>query len=198
MTRGSDDYSLFKGLVFWGSEHLPKDLVISLGEIRQWAIDQELIWDDEAQFVASERIEELKKHFTTEHELSILIHLYTDDLGKLAYAEYPYLPIKSLIKMDQQIEIVYWEIIPSVWASDGSVKEYGQVNLGFWIPNTSDEFCSVSNAKMVVQRFLGLYNNMSKDFERYKLPNGVLSAQVEGNVKAKFFKNGRNFDVELS
>ncbi|MCK4486716.1 MAG: hypothetical protein KAU38_08150 [Desulfobacterales bacterium] len=54
--QDSADYDLFTGLVFWGSEHLPKDLVISLGDIRQWAIDQQLIWDDEAQFVASERI----------------------------------------------------------------------------------------------------------------------------------------------
>jgi hypothetical protein len=147
--------------------------------------------------VASERIEELKRHFNAEHELSILIHLYINYAGKLAYAEYPYIPIKSLIKMDRQIEIVYWEIIPLVWDSDGNAKEYGQVNLGFRIPTTSDEFCSESNAKMVVQGFLDLFNNMSRHFERHKRPNGSLYAQIDGDLKAKFFKHGRYFDVEL-
>ena len=198
MQQGPDDYGLFSGLVFWGSEHLPRDLVISLGDIRQWAIDQQLIWDAEAQFVVSERIEELRKHFTPEHELSILIHLYIDDSGKLAYAEYSYLPIKSLIKMGQQIEIVYWEMMPSVWTSDGSVKEYGEIHLGFWIPNIGDEFCSVSTAKLVIERFQNLYQHMSKDFDKKKLDNGVLCAEVDGEIKAKFFKSGRFFDVELS
>jgi len=44
--------------------------------------------------------------------------------------------------MDQQVEVVYWGMIPYVWDSDGIVKEYGQVHLDFWIPNVSDEFCS--------------------------------------------------------
>ncbi|MHA2278617.1 MAG: hypothetical protein ACXAC2_22800 [Candidatus Kariarchaeaceae archaeon] len=198
MKQNSDDYSLFSGLVLWGSEHLPQDLFFSLGDIRQWAVDHQLIWDTEAQFVASERIDGLSKHFTPEHKLSIHIHLYIDDTGNLAYAEYPYLPIKSLIKMDQQVEVVYWEMMPSVWDSDWSVKEFGEVHLGFWIPNVSDEFCSVSTAKLIVERFHELYHDSSKPFERKTLDKGVLYVEVNEDVKARFFKSGRLFDVELS
>lgn len=198
MHQNTDDYGLFSGLVFWGSEHLPRDLVISLGDIRQWAVDQRLIWDAEAQFLVADRIKELRKHFTPEHKLSILINLYIDNSGELTYAEYPYLPIKSLLKMEQQIEIVYWEIIPSVWTSDGSVKEYGHVHLGFWIPNIGNEFCSVSAAKLVVERFQKLYQHVLNDFDKKRLDNGVLCAEVNGEIKAKFFKSGRFFDVELT
>ncbi len=40
---------LFWGMVFWGSEHLPGDVVLTLNEIRRWAFDQGLIADPDSQ-----------------------------------------------------------------------------------------------------------------------------------------------------
>lgn len=199
MKNASYDYNLFSGLVFWGSEYLPGDITLSINSIRKWAVEQKLIWDVEDQLIASERIEELSKHFLSEDKLSILIHLYKDPSGNLNYAEYPYLSIRSLIKKGKNIKIVYWEIIPSVWSADGRIKEYGEVHFGFWYPGIGgDEFCSVSNAKLVVRKFYELYHELSNNYDKKILNNGVLSIEVDGDIKAKFFKTGRLFDVELN
>jgi len=198
MNKHSYDRGLFSGLVFWGLESFPRDLIISLDSIRKWAIEQKLIWDLEAQLLGSERIEQLSKHFVPGDKLSILIHLYKEPSGNIGYAEYPYLPIRSLIRRGETVEIVYWEMRPSVWDSDGNVKAYGEVRFGFWYPNVGDEFCSASNAKLIAERFHKFYHDPSTHYERKTLDNGVLSVEVDGDVKGRFFKSGRFFDVELS
>jgi len=199
MMRLDNEYALFSGLVFWGSEFLPKDIIPSLGNIREWVFRQELIWDTESQLVASERIGVLTEQFTCEDELAILIHLYEDSPGNLNYLEYPYLSVKSLIRRAEEIEVVYWRMISTTWDSDGSATGYGEVHFGFRYPGIDgDEFCSVSNAKLVVKKFHDLFRQLPGTYEKNALSTGVLDIEVDGDVKAKFFKSGRLFDVELT
>jgi len=198
MERNSNEHTLFSGLVFWGSEFLPDNIILSLDSIREWAFEQKLIWDVEAQLMASERIQALSEHFVFEDKLAVLIHLYKE-AGNLCYLEHPYLPIKSLIKKAKEAEIVYWQMIPTVWMPDGSIKDYGEVRLGFWYPGISgEEFCSASTAKLVVKKFNDLFHQLSDIYGKNMLSNGVLDIEVDGDVKAKFFKTGRLFDVELT
>ena len=198
MKQSSNEYSLFSGLVFWGSELLPENIILSLDSIREWAFEQKLIWDVEAQLMASERIEALSEHFVFEDKLAILIHLYKEP-GNLCYLEHPYLPIKSLIKKAKEVEIVYWQMRPTVWNADSSVEDYGEVHFGFWYPDISgEEFCSASTAKLVVKKFNDLFHRLSEVCGENILSNGILDIEVDGDVKAKFFKTGRLFDVELT
>ncbi|GAF97444.1 unnamed protein product, partial [marine sediment metagenome] len=121
---------LFSGFVLWGLEFLPKDIILSLENIRNWAIESKLIDDSEFQFITSERVDNLRKHFSYEDELQILISLYKEDPENLNYLEYPFIPIKTLIKKSKEISIVYWQMIPTIWNPDGSINDYGEVHLG--------------------------------------------------------------------
>jgi len=61
------------GFVIWGSEHLPEDLPLDLDEIRRWAIESGLIFE-EGQLLTGERVEKLKAVFTKE-EVRVAISL---------------------------------------------------------------------------------------------------------------------------
>ena len=198
MQQNSGERGLFSGLVFWGSEFLPRDLILSPDSIRKWASDQKLIWDVEAQLMASERMGELEKHFSSEDKLFLLIHLYKDDFGNLSYMEYPFLPVKSVIRRAREVEIVYWRIMPCAWDAEGKAKEYGEVQFGFWYPGiNADEFCSISDAKLIVKKFHELYQRLSDNYAPKVLDKGTLEIEVNGKMEARFFKSGRLFDVEL-
>ncbi len=195
----SNPESLFSGLVFWGSEFLPQDIAPSLREIREWAIRQGLIWDAESQLLSRERAKSLEEHFVHEDELGILIHLYKDSSGNLCYLEYPYLTVKSLIKRGEEVQIVYWQMIPTIWNADGSVAGYGEVHFGFWYPGViGEEFCSTSYAKLVVRRFSDLFHQLSGAYNKRTLSDGVLDIEVDGDVKARFSKAGRLFAVDFT
>lgn len=194
----SRNNDLLSGLVFWGSEYFPGDLKLMLRDIRQWALKNKMIWDPEAQLIGEERLEELNKHFVPEDELFILIHLYKDEKDNLCYLEYPYLPVKTLIKKSTQIQIVYWRILPNSFYADGTPENYGELQFGFWYPNIiGEEFASMSNAKLVVKKFFDLYQALSGDYEKKLMVKGTLDITVDGSIKAKFFKTGRLFDVEI-
>jgi len=197
MPEGPKQHPLFTGMVFWGSELLPKDVTISLDSIRQWALKQKLIWD-EAQLITLERIDILREHFVPQDGLAILINLYTDSAGKLNYLELPYIPGRTLIKKAVQIQMIYWQMVPTVWSGDGTLTDYGEVRFGFWYPKIEgEEFASTSTGRLVVQKFNSFLGHLSEGYERKVLSSGILDIQVNGNVRAEFFKTGRLFDVEL-
>jgi len=198
MSDKSLNYDLFSGLVFWGSEYLPHDVILSLSDIRKWAFKKKMIWEPESQLIGKERLDELNKHFVSEDQLSILFHLYKDDKNNLCYLEYPYMSVKTLIKKDKQIEIVYWQLLPKLWDAGGTPKNYEELHFSFWYPDIpNDEFVSMSFAKLIVKKYYDLYQNLSNEYETKILNNGTLDITVNGAIKAKFFKTGRLFDVEL-
>ena len=190
---------LFSGLMPWGAEHLPKDMFLTLNNIRGWALQKALILDPELQLLSPERIQILAEHFVPEDKLSVLIHLYEDSEGNLTYLEHPHLPIRSLIKRATRVDLVYWTMRPTLRSADGDEKGYGEVRIGFWYPGvTTEEFCSVSNARLVVEKFAALYDRLSDSYPSSVLENGALDITVDGDVKARFFKSGRLFDVEFT
>ena len=206
--------NLFQGLVLWGSEFLPKDICPTLEDIREWAGKQNLIWD-EAQIITPERVNVLRKHFLPEDGLAILIHLYKDTEGKLNYLEQPFIPVRTLIKKQKEVDLVYWQLRSTATDSQGNVQEFGEVRFGFWYPNIeTEEFISMSNAKMVCQKFFEMFQKLSKYYKAQKIKEEklvrsshnminkisehILDIEVDGDVKAKFFKVGRFFDVELT
>jgi len=73
------------GFVIWGSEHLPEDLPLDLGEIRRWAIESGLVFD-EGQLLTGERLEKLRTVFTKE-EVRVVIIIGRDKEG--LYLEQP-------------------------------------------------------------------------------------------------------------
>lgn len=191
--------SVFSGLMLWGSEYLPDDILLSVNNIRGWALQKALVLEPELQLLSPERIQILAEHFVPEDKLSILICLYEDSEGNLTYLEHPHLPIRSLIKRGTHVDVVYWTMRPTLRSADGDVKGYGEVRIGFWYPGvTTEEFCSVSNARLVVEKFAALYDRLSASYPSSVLENGALNITVEGDVKARFFKSGRLFDVEFT
>jgi len=198
MSYKSLNYDLFSGLVFWGSEYLPDEVILSLSDIHKWAFKKKMILEPESQLIGKERLNELSKHFVSEDQLSILVYLYKDDKNNLCYLEYPYMPVKTLIKKVKQIEIVYWQLLPKLWDANSTPKNYEELHFGFWYPDIlSDEFASMSFAKLVVKKFYDLYQNLSNEYETKILNNGTLDITVDGAIKAQFFKTGRLFNVEL-
>jgi len=190
------------GFVIWGSEHLPEDLPLDLNEIRRWAIESGLVFD-EGQLLTGERVEKLKTVFT-EEELRVAIIIERNKEG-LMYLEQPYVPLSALVKRGVLVELVWWRLMPKSWDSSG-VREYGTVRFGFWLPREvggeafAEEFVSESAAKNVVEKFAALtkslVNELPPDFVK-RLSDGSIDVTVDGAVRARFFKAGRRFDVEF-
>ena len=192
-------YKLFSGLVFWGSEFLPRDIVPSLDETRRWAFKEGLVWEPEAQLITPERAEDVGKLFGVEDRLFVLVQIYRNDKGELNYLEYVYVSVATLIKKGIEISLVWWRMIDRIWDSAKTREKYGGVRFGFWLPESSEEFCSESLGKLVVEKFEELSGKIDPNcYEVKKLSEGILNIEVDGDVKARFFKRGRSFDVEFS
>jgi len=169
---------LFSGLVVLRESFnfIPHDLPRDIDKIRDWAFKQGLIID-EFQIIDSEREKELSKIFQSE-ELLIAVHVYKATKDFLDYAEYPYVPLKTLIKKKMQIDLTSWRVNTS------------KVEFCFWYDDIEELFYSISNAKRIVKKFYEL----SKKLKHYEIEKEI---KILGNIQARFFKNGRCFDVEF-
>lgn len=188
----------FHGLVtFAGFEFMPKDVPMGVNEIREWAMKQGLITDTEFQLLHQKKIQKLSKCFSSQDELLVAIAIHEDSEKKF-YMEYPYVPVKTLIKKGNDIQIVYWSMRPTSRTLEGKIVEYGEVSFGFWYLECSEELCTISNAKKVAAKFDELYAKLADEYETKLLKDGVKDISVDGDIRAKFFKEGRYFDVNLS
>ena len=199
MSKKALDYSLFSGLMIWGSEYLPDNIFFEINAIRKWAFEKKMLSESEGQFIGKQRLSELHNHFTPKDGLYLLIHLYQNENGDLCYLEYPYFPVKLLIKREKQVDIVYWKVKPTIWDSSGNPINYTEIYFGFWYPGIdAEEFTSMSTSKSIVAKFHDLYKELSTDYETKTLKDGTLDITVDGAIKAKFLRIGRAFDVTLS
>ncbi len=197
MKKKKPDYSIFSRMAFWGSEYLPKNLGYSINDIREWACKNKMIWEFEAQFITDERLYELYNYFKPEDELFVLINVYQDEKGKLNYMEYPYIQVKTLIKQQVQIEVVYWQLGPKI-TNTGIRREFDELRFGFWYPGfTGHEIASASFGKVVFKKFFDLFDSLQNEYDTKVLPNGFTEIVVDGAIEAKFFKTGRLHDVDL-
>ena len=188
----------FRSIVFFeGGEHLPDDIVFSLGEIRDWAVRSGFVSEPDFQLLVQDRVAEVVKVVTPGDELGVAIAVSHRN-GKLEYFEYPFLSVRSLIKRGTDISMVYWKVIPTQWDPRGRATVFGEVKFGFWVSGCSDEFCSVSTATQVVPKFVAEMEKLASKFPVVDKSQGAREITVDGAVLARFLKQGRSFHVVLS
>jgi hypothetical protein len=193
----SDEFRFSGFVMYEGVDYLPKDLPIDVGPIRKWAYDNGLIYDYRIQFLAEYRANKLSEVFTLNDEPMLTISI-SEDEGELNYFEYLYLPVKTLIKKNQKIRIAFWKLMPSMWDVERNVTGFGEVRIGFWYPGTHEEIWTISNAIKVIGKFNQLVGEMPENYEKITLSDGTIEVGVVGNLEAKFYKEGKYFDVEFS
>ncbi len=187
-----------RGIVaFEGAEHLPRDIVLSLDKIRDWAMNSGFVSDPKFQLLTGDRVAEVVKVATPGDELSVAIAISNHN-GELEYFEYPFLSVRSLIKRGTGIPIVYWKVIPTQWDPSGNPTVFGEVKFGFWLTGCSDEFCSMSTAARIVPKFVAEMDKLASEFPVKVASQGSRDITVDGAVLATFLKQGRLFDVVLS
>ena len=151
-----------------GDALLPLDSVPAqqdLGKVRDWAIQQGLVTDLD-QLITEEVVEEVSKLFTLEDRLCVGIEIR--DL----YLEYPVVPMQALITKRPSADIVYWAMARNArrpWAFSQEKGYRPGVRFGFWLPGTSVEFVSVSDALLVGRKFQELTDNLSNQYPRVEL-----------------------------
>lgn len=188
----------FSGIVFFiGMEQFPGDILINLGEIRKWALSNGLITDPKFQLLLEDRINTLSSHFKSEDQLQIALAIHQGS-GKPFYFEYPFLPVKSLIRLGKDVELYYWRMIPTRWDLKGNVSYFGEARFGFLFPGCNEEICSLSTAKFIVEKLQRQLVELSNKYQIREFPDGSREITAEGVLLAKFVKNGRNFDILLS
>ena len=98
----------FRGTVFWGYQHLIKDALGDMDKMRKWALKEGAITEPKLQLITQDTITELAKIFNETDELFVLVNINEDSNGKLVYFEYPFVPVKTLIKKNIEIKLAYW------------------------------------------------------------------------------------------
>jgi hypothetical protein len=184
-------------VLFSGTELLPGDLLLDPNEIRQWAMKNGFITDPEFQLLHLEKLQSLSKCLSPEDELLLAIAFHNED-DQAFYMEYPYIPVKSLIRHGTEIQLAYWRMSPTVWNQNREVVQFGQVRFGFWYPGCNEELCSLSTAKRVSAKFNLMLDKLSSVHNIERFEDGSKEIVVDGTLQAKFFKDGRYFDVTLS
>ncbi|MCI0558951.1 MAG: hypothetical protein MN733_10680 [Nitrososphaera sp.] len=193
-----DDKLKFYGFIFFsGYEFLPGDLILTPKALRRWAFEQGLITDPEFQLLLTKRLQELKKCLLPDDKPQIAIAIHQND-GGLSYFEYPYLPLTSLIQRGYEVQIVYWAVEPVSRDKAGSVIDFGEVRFGFWLSDCTEEICSASKAKRIAEKFHQLRTKLRGKYPVKVLHDGSEEITANGDVQAKFFKDGRFFDVQFS
>lgn len=178
-------FQLFKGLSFFdGVEHIPKDIPLSLDVIRDWAVDSGLVFDPD-QYLNEERIADISRLCSAEDNLLIAIAI-SGESHSLIYLEYPYMPVRSLIRRGDVVDLVFWKVTSF------------DVKFAFWISGCTEEFCSESTAARVVPKFADALEKMASAYTIKTFADGSREITVEGDVRATFLKDGRSFDVELT
>lgn len=140
---------------------------------------------DPHQILTKERIVTVSGVCTLQDELLIAIAL-AGEPGSLNYIEYPYLPVRSLVRRGERVDLVFWKIT----ATD--------VKFGFRLTGCTEKFLSESTAVHVVPKFAKALDRLTNTYPVKILSDGSKDITVQGGVGAMFFKNGRSFDVELT
>ena len=188
----------FAGLCFFeGIGYLPGDLMLELGAIRKWAESQGMISEPEFQLMGTNRSKGVFQVWSPDDKLLVAISISISLSGALTYMEYPYVPVRTLIQRKLPIQLVYWSVLPSRWDADGGRLAYGEARFGFWVAGCRDEFCSSSNAKLVVSKFAQLIHSVGDASLINTKTDGALEVTEEGVYVAEFRKAGRQFDVEI-
>ena len=195
----------FHGTVFEGYQYFPEDaLVGDIGTMRKWALKEGAITEPELQLITQDTITELEKVFDKDDELLILVNLNKDDNGKLVYFEYPFVPVKTLIKKGLKIKLVYLTntTVPAQPVNIPASPLALEVKFGFWIDGSKLEYASATSGKLTIQKFDDLFKQLESEYPAKDVSDRVgtikKEIEVDGSVSAVFSKSGRTFDVQLT
>jgi len=188
---------LFHGISFFiGTELLPQDILLDLTTIRKWAFNSGYISDSEFQLMGEERVKEVSRVFKPEDKLLIAL-TFNDQHEKVDYFEFPYVPVQTLIKKNLTIDVLYWRISPYQESSIQISTRFKDVRFGFNIPDSNEEYCSISTAKKVVPKFLELMESVGDKGIKQEFSDGSKEITVDDTIQTTFHKEGRTFDVNF-
>ena len=191
----------FAGIHLWGSSLLPGDLLMDLNHIRTWAVQANLIWEAESQFVGENIISQIRGKFDATDRLEVLVNLYENELSPLNYLESPFIPTATLIKHQQMVELVYWELHGVANPEAVSANPPFAIRYGFWIDGIGVECASEVTARFVKEKFGHLLARLQGSYETRVLKEKGIPIALEitpcQKVRARFFKTGRAYDVEF-
>jgi hypothetical protein len=193
----TDEVKFYGLVLFAGMDQLPDDIILSLGEIRKWAFNEGLVTDPEFQFLVDDRVVALSGHFEPEDKLHIALAIHPGG-GEPFYFEYPYLPVRSLIRRGDQIQLQYWQMRPTRWDRDGNILQYEEARFGFIVPGCTEEICSISTAKRIVEKLGSFLEELSDQYQIERFSDGSKEITVDGGISATFFKEGRYYDIVLA
>jgi hypothetical protein len=175
---------LFRGLAFLeGAKQLPEHVPMRLGSIRDWAESSGLILNPD-QILTQERVADISRVCLSEDDLLVGIAITGEPLN--VYLEFPYLPVRSLIRRGKPVDLLFWKIT----ATD--------VKFGFRISGSTETFVSESTGVCVVPKFAEALERLAKAYPVRTLPDWAKHIAVEGGVRATFLKNNRTFEVQLT
>lgn len=176
---------LFRGLAFFdGVTQLPEHIPMRLGSIRDWAESSGLILNP-GQILTQERIADISRVCSSKDDLLVAIAI-AGEPRLLNYFEFPYLPVRSLIRRGKPVDLVFWKIT----ATD--------VKFGFRIAGCTETFVSESTGVHVVPKFAEALDRLGEDYPVKTSPDGSKHMATDGGVRATFLKNNRTFEVELT
>ena len=190
-----------RGVVYWGGGHLPRDSFPGLPYLRRWAVDSQLISDPDLQFVSTGDVEELRSVVGGDADFMVAVHICESPLGGLEYLEYPFIPVRSLIKANLLVRLVYWRLEGAERVDPDSDAVPGIIRFGFWLDGTHLEIASESAGIIVNRKFREAFRELRDRFETRTVQEGGTTQGIEivpeGAVSARFFRTGRSNDVEF-
>lgn len=164
--------------------HLPEPIPVRLGSIRDWAERSGLIFHAD-QILTQERIADISRVCSSEDDLLVAIAI-SGEPGSLNYFEYPYLPLRSLIRRAEPVDLAFWTITPT------------NVKFGFRIAGSAERFLSESTGVHVVAKFAAALKNLGTIYPVKTFADGSKHIAVAGSVRATFSKDIRMFEVKLT
>jgi hypothetical protein len=191
----------FAGTHLWGSSLLPGDLLMDLEDIRKWAVEANLIWEPESQFLGEEVVSQLRTKFDATDRLEVLAHTYENETRPLNYLESPFVPTGTLIKRQQEVKLVYWELKGITSAELVSAGLLSCVRYGFLVDGIKIELAAEVTARLVKAKFVQLLTGLQGSFDMRVVTEKGAPIAVEitpqKSVRARFFKSGRLHDVQF-
>lgn len=176
---------LFRGLAFFqGAEHLPQDVPVRLSPIRDWAEQSGLIRGPD-RILTSRRVAAFSGACSPEDDLLVGIVIAGEPAPR-DYVEYPYLPVRSLVRRGGVVTLWSWKVKPA------------EVKFEFTIAGCAERFLSDSTGVHVVPKFAHALCRLADAYPVRTLPDGSRHIAVGGEANAKFHKSGRLFEVALA
>ncbi|MFD0589080.1 hypothetical protein ACFQZE_13850 [Paenibacillus sp. GCM10027627] len=197
-------------MIHIGEHLIPNDefFLADIGGIREYSLEKGYVWFGEDDFLTEEGIKEAQRAFP-ESSVGISITItFCKQHGEYVYLERPYVAPTALVKRNSQVEIAGFYFYATL-NDDGEVTGIIRncVFFTFWDSNL--EFACQSSSETITDGFLDIYKRgiFGSEIEKFSVnrwnsnhshKGAYIFVETEGSLLAKFIKQGRKYDVELS